>query len=68
LLSDASRMARKRPELVFGGLFLAGLGLARVMKSSARERRRDNYSSNGGPPPTTTPAASLAGPVATNGA
>jgi hypothetical protein len=49
LLSDASRMARKRPELVFGGLFLAGLGMARVMKASARERRSEEHSSNGGP-------------------
>lgn len=47
LLSDASRMARKHPELVFGGLFLAGLGMARVMKSSARERQREKPSSNG---------------------
>lgn len=52
LLSDASRMARKRPELVFGGLFIAGLGMARLMKASARERRRENHASNGGSTPT----------------
>lgn len=50
LLSDAGRIARKRPELVFGALFLAGLGVARVMKSSARERRSENHT-NGAPPP-----------------
>lgn len=49
VLSDASRMARKHPELVFGGLFVAGLGIARVMKSSARKRRHDEYASNNGP-------------------
>jgi hypothetical protein len=47
-LSDASRMARKRPELVFGGLFLTGLGMARIMKASARERRQEEFSSYGG--------------------
>lgn len=49
LMSDASRMAREHPELVFGGLFLAGLGMARVMKSSARERRLEEQYSNRGP-------------------
>lgn len=44
LLSDASEIARKRPEIVFGGLFLVGLGIARVMKSSARERQQDQPS------------------------
>ena len=81
LLSDAGRVARRRPELVFGGLFLAGLGLARMMKSSARERPRDNFSSNGGssagpgdirsfggPKPATLPIATPAGPPAAPGA
>ena len=41
LYDEAGRIARKHPEIVFGGLFIAGLGLARFMKSSAEERRRD---------------------------
>lgn len=60
LLSDASQMARKRPELVFGGLFLAGLGIARVMKASARERRREELSSNDGSSPRTGEIRSFA--------
>ena len=78
LLTDAGRVARRRPELVFGGLFLAGLGLARAMKSSARERRRDNHASNGeqssvtgairpfgGPNPPIVPIGTPAGSPAT---
>lgn len=43
LYDEASRLAKKHPELVFGGLFIAGLGLARFLKSSASERRSEAY-------------------------
>lgn len=36
LLTDVEDTARARPELVFGGLFVAGLGLARFLKASRR--------------------------------
>ncbi len=37
LFSDAGALARKRPEIVFGSMFLAGLGIARFMKASRPE-------------------------------
>ncbi len=45
LLAEAGHLARRRPEYVFGGLFLAGLGLARFLKASERTRRSER--SNG---------------------
>lgn len=39
LLAEAGEFAHRRPEIVFGGLFLAGLGLARFLKASRRPRR-----------------------------
>jgi hypothetical protein len=32
---DVENLARKQPEIFFGGLFIAGLGLARFLKSSS---------------------------------
>lgn len=43
LYDEAGRLARKHPELVFGGLFIAGLGIARFLKASASERQNDHY-------------------------
>lgn len=40
LLHDVEDMARSRPELVFGGLFVAGLGIARFLKASGSRRPR----------------------------
>jgi hypothetical protein len=34
LLDDTRRLARRRPELVLGGMFLGGLALARFLKAS----------------------------------
>jgi hypothetical protein len=36
LIDDVEHFARRRPELVFGGLFLAGLALSRFLKASSR--------------------------------
>ena len=44
MINDASDFARRRPEIVFGGLFLAGLGLARFLKASS-EPRQPQYAS-----------------------
>lgn len=37
-VDDAEQFARRRPEVVFGGLFLAGLALSRFLKSSSKHR------------------------------
>src|SRR5690606_28949234 len=38
LLDDVEATARRRPELVFGGLLIAGLATARFLKASSRSR------------------------------
>ena len=45
LYEDAEQLARKHPEIVLGGLFLVGIGIARFLKSSAKGRRREQYPS-----------------------
>src|SRR5690606_3987489 len=40
LLDDVEATARRRPELVFGGLLIAGLATARFLKASSRSRSR----------------------------
>ena len=39
LLADAEDMTRRRPEVVLGGLFVAGLAAARFLKASSRGPR-----------------------------
>lgn len=41
LYEEAGRLARKHPEIAFGALFIAGLGIARFLKASAEEKRND---------------------------
>lgn len=43
LMDDAGRMARRRPEVFFGGMFLAGITLARFLKASSRPRRHKEF-------------------------
>lgn len=50
LLQGANDFARRRPDVVFGGLFMVGLGLARFLKAS-NEPRRDQQSSQSYPSP-----------------
>ena len=38
-LGDMGDLARRRPEIVFGSLFVAGLASVRFLKASAREQR-----------------------------
>lgn len=45
LCDDFESFARRRPEIVYGGLFLAGLGIARFLKAS-RRRPQMEYASN----------------------
>jgi hypothetical protein len=48
LCDDFETLARRRPEIVYGGLFLAGLGLARFLKASRRRPQTDYESSRSG--------------------
>lgn len=69
LLQGANDFARRRPDVVFGGLFMVGLGLARFLKAS-HEPRRDQQSSqsyrgpahpeNGSPTPSYPPRPEVA--------
>ncbi|HEV7279796.1 MAG TPA: hypothetical protein VGN57_06235 [Pirellulaceae bacterium] len=45
LCDDFESLARRRPEIVYGGLFLAGLGIARFLKAS-RRRPQMEYASD----------------------
>lgn len=48
LCDDFEQFARRRPEVVYGGLFLAGLGIARFLKASRRRPdTSQNYRSSG---------------------
>ena len=40
LVDDASHLARRRPEVFFGGMFIAGMALARFLKASGKHRHR----------------------------
>ncbi len=39
LVDQASQLARRRPEVVLGGMFVAGMALGRFLKSSSPSRR-----------------------------
>ncbi len=41
LVDDVEDIARQRPEVFYGGLFVAGLAAARFLKASKRQRERD---------------------------
>ena len=41
LVDDVEDIARQRPEVFYGGLFVAGLAAARFLKASKRQRQRD---------------------------
>jgi F0F1-type ATP synthase membrane subunit b/b' len=43
LVDDVEEIARRRPEVFFGGLFVAGLAVARFLKASKQRRQRDRY-------------------------
>ena len=55
LMDDLERFARRRPEVVFGGLFVAGLAAARFLKASRRSL--DERQRAGAIVPTTGPGA-----------
>lgn len=70
MLDDAERTVRNHRELAYGACFVAGLGLARFLKASARSRptTSDAYSPESGrdrgqSPATTTAAARPPQPV-----
>lgn len=66
LLEDVRRIARRRPEVFFGGLFVAGLATARFLKSSRRDRLRESRPSTAwAAEPVVAPAPVTATPVAT---
>ena len=43
LVDDVEKIARRRPEVFFGGMFVAGLAVARFLKASKQRRQRDQY-------------------------
>jgi molecular chaperone GrpE (heat shock protein) len=43
LMGDIEHFARRRPEVFFGGMLLAGLGIARFLKASSRPSNRRDY-------------------------
>ena len=45
LVDDVEDIARRRPEIFFGGMFVAGLAVARFLKASKQRRQRDQYGS-----------------------
>jgi hypothetical protein len=48
LVDDVEEMARRRPEVFYGGMFVAGLAAARFLKASKEKRARERYQSAGG--------------------
>jgi hypothetical protein len=51
ILRDTESFARRQPEIFFGGMLLAGLGLARLMKASARSEMSSGPSWSGSQTP-----------------
>ena len=47
LIEDVEEMARRRPEVFYGGMFVAGLVAARFLKASKEKRARERYQSAG---------------------
>jgi len=43
LIDDVEEMARRRPEVFYGGMFVAGLVAARFLKASKEKRARERY-------------------------
>lgn len=46
LVDDVEDIARRRPEIFFGGMFVAGLAVARFLKASKQRRQRDRFGSS----------------------
>jgi len=46
LMNDTEDMARRRPEVFFGGMFVAGLAIARFLKASKKRRQGEGYNSD----------------------
>jgi len=46
LVDDVEDIARRRPEVFLGGLFVAGLAAARFLKASKQRRQRDRWNRN----------------------
>jgi len=73
LIDDVEEMARRRPEVFYGGMFVAGLVAARFLKASKEKRTRERYQSAGDPRrerssyETRRPAGRAFGPVPSQG-
>lgn len=76
MVRDAENIARRRPEILFAGMFVAGLALARFLKASQQEEyaaEEDYWVENeepmgspsmaAGPASTEVPATIASGPV-----
>lgn len=55
LVSDVQGMARRRPEIFYGGLFVAGLAAARFLKASSRPMNGPRIPAASGRPGNWTP-------------
>ena len=64
LVDDVEEIARRRPEVFFGGMFVAGLTVARFLKASKQRRQRDQYNRGSQPEPQypTVAGSSMASP------
>lgn len=47
ILHDLGDLAKRKPELVFGGMFLAGMASVRFLKASSRARHQSGNASGG---------------------
>ena len=61
MLDDVQVFARRRPALFIGGAFLAGLGIARFLKSSADRSTMRDYDGFSSVDPMTAPGGSYSG-------
>lgn len=71
IVSDAEHLARRRPELFFGGMFISGLAAARFLKASSHHRAGDgrarSQQRSGSSPATKAPTTSGTLPSASTG-
>ena len=67
-LDDLGNFARRKPEIMFGGLFVAGLASVRFLKASSRGSRPSSRLEGRSPnnPSSRPPTASQAEPLAAN--
>lgn len=68
LVDDVEDMARQRPEVFYGGMFVAGLAAARFLKASKRRRRRESTDFSSPYEPRSASVGTRSEPFSTPGA